>query len=358
MPTGITGLADDLMSPRLLAEAGPGSYDRLLALLRALRDDERLLAPLRAAWEGREFHGIYARPLLVLAALRYLALGDDAHPLGPEVLADAEAPALEARLLEALADPALVPILRARHIQTNEPGRALGWGLVALALDLPHRGFALCEIGSSAGLNLVADLAPFDVRFGNQKVSTLDFPSPWRRVGLDRAPVDVRDADASRWLTACIWPGQPDRLARFSAAADVWRRRWLGDAPPPELRAHELGEGATAAILTDLEADERVSAVLAFESVVDPHLDPDVRERYHAEMRAWVAGGARRLWVDLNPAPPDPRGAGSGPMRLRVHGRSGGDVVAFELARTDYHPTGCVLAPGALARLKALWSAA
>lgn len=345
------------MSPRLLSAEGPGAYDRLLGRFRAMREDEALLGPLAEAWAGREFHGVYARPLLVLAALRFLALADGDHPLAPEVLLDAEATGLDERLRAALADPALVPVLRERHVQTNEPGRALGWGLVALALGLPHRGFALCELGASAGLNLVVDLAPFSVRLGNQQVSTLDFPSPWRRIGLDRAPVELRDDVAVRWLTACIWPGQPDRLKRFKACADVWRRRWLGESPPPELRAHELGEGLTAAILEEAAGGGSALPVLAYESVVEPHLDPEVRERYHAEMRAWVAAGRRRLWVDLNPAPPDLRGAGSGPMRLRVHVRSGDEVVAIELARTDYHPTSCVLGLGAIPRLKSLWGA-
>ena len=43
------------------------------------------------------------------------------------------------------------------------------------------------------------------------------------RVGLDRAPVDVRDPDATRWLEACVWPDQADRFARLRAALALAR---------------------------------------------------------------------------------------------------------------------------------------
>ena len=38
------------------------------------------------------------------------------------------------------------------------------------------------------------------------------------RVGLDLHPVNAADPAATDWLRSCVWPEQPDRLARFNAA--------------------------------------------------------------------------------------------------------------------------------------------
>ena len=43
-------------------------------------------------------------------------------------------------------------------------------------------------------------------------MTPLGMPRVVERVGLDRAPVDVNDDDAARWLVACVWPDQLDRL--------------------------------------------------------------------------------------------------------------------------------------------------
>jgi len=357
MAIGIQGFAQDLLSPRVTSGDGPGAYDRLLVALRDLRDDAVLLAPLEAAWRDRAFEGVHARPLLILAALRYLALGDADHPLATEVLLDGEAPDLLPRVREALADPALVPVLRTRHIQTNEPGRALAWGLVVLALGLPHRRFALAELGASAGLNLVVDLTSIPYKLGAEKVTGLDFPSPHLRLGLDAAPIDAtRDEDALRWLRACIWPGQPERIDRFEAALAVWRRPWRGASPAPTLEPHRLGVDDTAGRLDLLASDPGVEATVAFETTVAPYLPPDALGRYHADLERWLRSGRQRVWVTLDPAPPGPSGSAGGPMSLQVRVARAGEVVALELARTAYHPSGCLIVPGAIAALREAWS--
>jgi len=42
-------------------------------------------------------------------------------------------------------------------------------------------------------------------------------PAVVARVGVDREPVDVTDADDARWLRACLYPDQPERLATLEA---------------------------------------------------------------------------------------------------------------------------------------------
>jgi len=357
MAVGVEGFIEDLCSPRLGvgtagAPSGPGAYERLLAELRALGDDPRLLDPLAGAWRGRAFETEHARPLLLLAALRCRALEDAEHPLAFEVLMDAEAPELGRRLLDALADPALVDVLRERALQTNEPGRAFAWGLPALTLGLTHRAFHIVDLGCSAGLNLVVDRTSIPFRFGLNKLAGFDFPSPERRLGLDRAPVDVTDPHEARWLEACIWPGQPERLERFKASRKVYQDPWRGDAPAPELRAHELGRAQTRPLLGGLAADGR--ATLVFESVVRPYLAPDQRAAHDAELRSFLAAGHERLWAVLEPTEtPSP----STPMTLTVHLVRGGEHHALPLAQSGFHSASCVIVPGAPRRLAELWRA-
>ncbi len=397
MPIGIDGFQDDLRSPKLgiggaNAPEGPGAYDRLIRELRALADAPVLLEPLAQAWQDRAFETEYARPLLLLAAMRFRALQNREHPLALEVLMDAEGPDLAARLREALADPDLVAVLRARSVQTNEPGRAFAWGLTAITLGFGHRAFHLADLGCSAGLNLVVDRTALPFRFGMNKLAGFDFPSPERRLGLDIAPVDARDATEARWLEACIWPGQPERMDRFKACRAVYERRWEGHAPAPELRVHVLGQGQTRAELEALGspsgllpgspsgllpgspsgllpealatiAEARKGAtqpagtmpVLAYESVVRPYLSASARAAHDADLWAFLEGGRERVWAVLEPSEkPSP----STPMTLTVHLVRGGQRHALPLAQSGYHASACVIVPGAPKQLTALWMSA
>lgn len=47
------------------------------------------------------------------------------------------------------------------------------------------------------------------------------------RIGVDPAPVDVRDAAQVRWLRACLWPHDHARHARFDRAVALAQRRGL-----------------------------------------------------------------------------------------------------------------------------------
>ncbi|TNF26432.1 MAG: DUF2332 family protein, partial [Deltaproteobacteria bacterium] len=294
MPTGIEGFADDLLSPRLTTGSGPGAYDRLLMELRALRDDPVLRAPLSAAWAERSFSGGFARPMLLLAALRFRALADPDHPLAPEVLLDGEAPELAPRLREALGDPGLVEVLATRRVRGQDPGRAVGWGLVVLALGLAHRRFALVDLAAVANLHLAVDLTSIPLRLGAEKITGLDLPSPHLRIGLDREPVDVHDDDAVRWLRAGVWPGQPDRADRLEATLAVLRRPWRGASPGPTLSAHALGVDDTVGRLVAAAEDPAVDAVVAFESMAE--VGPDEATAHRAAMTEWLSGDAGRIW--------------------------------------------------------------
>ena len=128
-----------------------------------------------------------------------------------------------------------------RPPQTNEVGRAsaLMGGLLQIgeAFRQPVRLF---EIGSSGGLNLLADrFAYVDDRgasFGDAASPVrLDVAwqgrtlAPWpdlrivERTGSDPMPVDVRTVPGRLALTAYVWPDQTHRLERLRGALDLAR---------------------------------------------------------------------------------------------------------------------------------------
>jgi hypothetical protein len=130
-------------------------------------------------------------------------------------------------------------LLSTRHIQTNDCGRSalIAPGLTWLAPLFGGR-FSLVDVGASAGLNLQCDNYRIDYgSFGatgpadspvviNCRVAGGDPPIAERlptivtRVGIDRSPIDLTDADDVRWLLACVWPDS-GRLERTAASIEL-----------------------------------------------------------------------------------------------------------------------------------------
>ncbi|MDO9495299.1 MAG: DUF2332 domain-containing protein, partial [Nocardioides sp.] len=119
-----------------------------------------------------------------------------------------------------------------RPPQTNEVGRAtaLMAGLLALPWAHPVRLF---EIGSSGGLNLLADHFRYVASGGSvgpaespvvldpawTGAPLLGEPPPIvERLGSDVMPVDVRTTGGRLTLTAYVWPDQTHRLERLRGA--------------------------------------------------------------------------------------------------------------------------------------------
>src|SRR5438270_2149965 len=179
-------------------------------------------------------------PNLLLAAFQYLVLGGDDHPLAamyaaadvPSDPVPGTPPGPDADVAAAVSSfcqvhrQQIVDLIGGRYVQTNETGRcgALALGLAAAAAIIGEP-IGLIDAGASAGPNLALDeylldfgdagrIGPEDspvhieceVR-GGTVPSVLRVPPIAARAGLDRAPVDVDDEDAARWMLACIWPG-------------------------------------------------------------------------------------------------------------------------------------------------------
>jgi hypothetical protein len=177
-------------------------------------------------------------PLVILAALHDLALAGRASALAAAYAAgdgDAAAAAAIDTLLR-MTD-SVVAIGARRRTPTNETGRCavLYPAIAEAARRVGANAVGLIDVGSSAGFNLNVDRVGITYSNGQtlgdpssvvQLSSSIvgDRPIPVRampevvaRVGVDLDPVDVTDADDARWLRACLWPGQPERLARLEA---------------------------------------------------------------------------------------------------------------------------------------------
>jgi hypothetical protein len=240
-----------------------------VALCRLLARRPAALALLQGADAKQQ------RPNLLLAALHARVLAGAAPALreyfasvGGERAPDAElAGALDA-VLSAERDT-LLQLVTSCSTQTNEIGRcAVLWpALIDIAARHAGRRIALLDFGCSAGLNLGVDHFAYDYgeftlgatparevpRIECRLIGPLRPPrnaaaaSIESRLGIDPAPVDVRDRAQADWLRACLWPGDRARAQRLEQALAIAQRQawplqrhadcaaaiepWLGSLP-------------------------------------------------------------------------------------------------------------------------------
>ena len=204
----------------------------------------------------------------------------------------------------------------------------------------------LVELGASAGLNLLLDRFRYrygDVPWGPQDAElelTGDArggPPPSmlrlgvnvrRRIGIDRAPVDVRSEQGTLLLEAFAWADQSERLERLRRALDIGRRD-----PPRLVRGDyvELMPGL-------LEEHDSGADLVVLSSASTVYLAADSFSRLRRAIER--AGERGRLaWVSLE-------GVGGGPMSWEEFHRFGGHALEVQvwpggerrlLARVDGH---------------------
>jgi len=283
--------------------AGPFGSPLYVALCAGLADDPETAALLLNAAPGQQI------PNLLLAGVHDLLLGggDEArHPLAryyATIVSDPTPPddhAYQAfRAFCGAFRGALLHRIRTRSTQTNEPRRAAvlfpALGLIARASGRP---VALLEAGASAGLLLQPDCYGYaygdrragdlasTLQLGCELLPPLEPPIPsqvaiaWR-AGLDLAPVDVTDAIAVRWLSACLWPEHLER------AEDLRRAISLARETSPHVARGDLVDD-----LTPLMAQAPLDAALVVMHATALLYLTDARSRRFVEA---VEGAARRL---------------------------------------------------------------
>ncbi|MFG1817470.1 DUF2332 domain-containing protein [Kribbella sp. NPDC049174] len=218
-------------------------YERVAV---ALSESDEALRAIEAAPARKR------QPTVILAALHDLALAGRAPELAAAYGAgdgDAAAGAAIDTLLR-MTDLVVATAVR-RPTRTIETGRCavLYPAIAEAARRVGADSVGLVDVGCSAGLNLQVDRvgiaysngqslgdpsSPVQVStsiVGDRAIPTRAMPEVVARVGIDLDPVDVTDADEARWLHACVWPDQPERVARLEAELAL-----AAMAPPVLLR--------------------------------------------------------------------------------------------------------------------------
>jgi hypothetical protein len=340
MAHGIDGIDSELAAQRDLLLSREPPYARALELLTETVRGE-FGARLAATWKHRSFNAFYERPLLLLAALRYDALHEGAsHPLhaaftasapkadgvSPEALASAMAPG-RTRFYDALRD---------RAVQTNETTRAVTWlwPLRLLAEAGERRPVALVDMGSSAGLNLIADELPAPWTDGNGAPLAIEPRPPVSlRLGFDISPLDVRSDDAATWLRACVWPSDTWRLDRLEQGITRFRAS-AARADGPRLEACALPDAPARVAVLPPDV-----LVVCMQTIVRDYLSDADRERYERGMHAALRERPplSTLWAELELHPGGGSFERAAAIIVRFVDPSGADRELL-LAHTHPHP--------------------
>lgn len=262
-------------------------------------------------------------PLRLLGGLHYLVLGGEASWEDP---LDRHAEFLHRFVSE-------------QGVQTNEARRS--WLLLPCFLWVSERTGAheidLVELGSSAGLNLVWDRYRYRYEAGKwgEPDAALELVGDERsgvpgrllrrrirvgkRIGVDRAPVDVTTDEGARLLKSFVWAGQDERMQMLDRAVEAVRQA------PPEVLAGDLVELLPGAL--DRASGDGLTTV--FQTATFGYLDSDARERVRAILNET---GSRRPLAFVGTG--EPRSGQSG-WGMRVILWPGG--TRNYVAEADYH---------------------
>ena len=217
-----------------------------------------------ADWPGDVSNRGDSVPLRLAGGLHALArAGDPLAAAYPPFAADDDT--LRAAIADAMSrQPAALLRALDNPPQTNEVRRAACLIAAAHLLTARHGlPLVLSELGASAGLNLLFDrfalftpdgprgpadpivvLAP---EWRGDAVPPNATPTIRYRAGVDRAPIDVRDACARERLISYLWPDQPFRIEMTEAAIAAGPPR-LDKADAVDWLASRLGRPRTGAL--------------------------------------------------------------------------------------------------------------
>lgn len=198
----------------------------------ALSESGEALRAIEAA-PARKRH-----PTVILAALHDLALAGRAPALAAAYAAvdgDAAAGAAIDTLLRMTDTVVELAVRRLPRSDETGRGAVLYPAVAEAACRTGAQAVGLIDVGCSAGLDLTIDRvgitygngqflgdpsSPVQLSasiVGDRPVPARSMPEVVDRIGIDRDPADVTDADDVRWLRACLWPDRPERRARLDA---------------------------------------------------------------------------------------------------------------------------------------------
>jgi hypothetical protein len=354
---------DDLARQLTLMANRAASYRRLVQIVLQLLDDRSfgppLLASMQRAWRSREFRAYYERPLLLFAALRSDALSDGpSHPLNAALRDEApDADAVTDATVRSALDPSrtgLWTTLALRRVQTNDTSRALTWLWPAAIAGCSNgqRPISLVDVGCSAGLNLIGDGLPaMWTNAAGSPIAIATRPKVIGRFGLDERPLDVARADDARWLHACVWPGETDRLRRLDAAITKFLELRARSERIEIMRRDAMA--APAFVRSIAASAPPGSLIIVFQTMMSGYLDAPSRTAFEGGLHQLVVSSppGSLLWADLEVTGP---ATSPKPAELWVHARSGSERASFLIGTTGYHPTEVSVRDDAVRDLTAL----
>lgn len=249
------------------------------------------------------------QPALILAALHDLALAGRAPELAAAyTAADADAAAGAAIDTLLRMTGAVAAIAGRRRTRTIEAARCavLHPAIAEAARRVSARTVGLIDISGSAGFNLLADRvgitysngqslgdpgSPVQLSasvVGHRAIPARPMPEVVARIGVDLDPVDVTDPDDARWLRACLWPDQRERIAILETELALAALH-----PPLLLRGDALAELPDAIARVPADALPVVITTWALS-----HLPLESRLRFLHGLQAAAAGRAVG-WVSV-----------------------------------------------------------
>jgi hypothetical protein len=295
---------------------------------------------------GEALHAIEAaparkrHPTVILAALHDLALAGRAPALA-EAYAAADPEAAAGAAIDTLLrlTDSVVAIAVRRKLRTNETGRCavLYPAIAEAARRSGASAMGLIDVGCGAGLSLSVDRvgitysngqslgdpkSPVQLScsiVGDRPIPTRAMPQIVARVGIDVDPLDVTDADDARWLRACLWPDESERVARLEAEMAL-----AATAPP------ELLKGDAVEVLRDAFARVPADALPVVTTTwALSHLSLEARLRFLQRLDE-AATGRAVAWVSAEgvgvapsiPTMGDRRASGHSIIGLAVFGHS------------------------------------
>ncbi len=321
------------------------------------------VAPATQRWPMLWFAALQDRVLALTDAGERPALADYYASAGTARAPDAALEPLVGEFIERHRD-VLAHCIATRTTQTNEIGRCVVlWPVLqGLVEEAGRRRIALLDVGCSAGLNLGVDrwryrylddatgdplsTTPPDrdarapeiacrVLAGARPTATA-VPEIVSRHGIDLDPIAVDDANAVRWLRACLWPHDTERRLRFDAAVAVARTQaWPLSAVTDSATA--IGEW--------LDSVPAGTTPVIVNSWVLSYFDAPLLRAYVDSVLGQVAGrGAtwicaddpklsRAWWPDKPASEADQRPNATSWTVARPDGRGG---VAWQLAATSH----------------------
>jgi hypothetical protein len=292
-------------------------------------------------WDSRHTTAWFERPLLLAAALHRLVLNGEYEELRPFYATcggsfrQTDSPKLRTQILGLLQGEErakFIAMLQQQTLQTNEISRGISWLLVLSSRWMVRRtGIALFEIGTSAGLNLLADQYGWEIQADGNLVSLPGEPIvrmelinetklPYEpvlaaasdignsvsvRIGCDLNVPDVRKPSDREMLEAMIWGDNPIRLDRLRRA--IRRQEDFLNGSRVQLStgdAIEMVHGVSEEIARRMESGD---LVCFFNTIVTCYFNDESYLRLRSEIAKAFSGplkAQRCLWIEHEPKRP------------------------------------------------------